>query len=104
MAEAEEIMTDLNVVAILTAKPGSEAIVREALEALVEPTKAEAGNRGYELYSSAADPTVFVTMERWASQDDLDAHMMTPHIATALAAASDHLAAAPAIHPLVPIS
>ncbi|MEP6843431.1 MAG: putative quinol monooxygenase [Pseudolysinimonas sp.] len=97
-------MSDLHVVAVLTAKAGSEAVVREALEALVEPTRAEAGNRGYALYSSAADPTVFVTIEEWASQADLDAHLGTPHIATALQAAGDHLAAAPAIHPLIPIS
>ena len=97
-------MSDVNVVAVLTAKPGSESIVRDALEALVEPTKAEDGNRGYALYVSAVDPTVFITMERWASHDDLNAHMGTAHIAAALQTATDHLAAAPAIHPLVPIS
>jgi quinol monooxygenase YgiN len=102
-ARTEETVSDLHVVAVLTAKPGSEATVREALEALVEPTRAESGNRGYTLFSSAADPTVFVTIENWASQADLDAHLVTPHIAIALQAASDHLATAPAIHPLVPI-
>lgn len=97
-------MSDLNVVAVLTAKPGSESIVREALEGLVEPTRAEAGNRGYTLYVSAVDPTVFVTVELWASQADLDAHMTTPHIGAALQIATEHLAAAPAIHPLDPVS
>jgi quinol monooxygenase YgiN len=38
------------------------------------------------------------------SQDDLNAHMTTPHIAEALTIAGEHLAAAPAIHPLVPVS
>jgi quinol monooxygenase YgiN len=39
-------------------------------------------------------------VETWRSQDDLDAHLQTPHVQQALGAASDHLAAAPAIHPL----
>jgi quinol monooxygenase YgiN len=58
----------------------------------------------YALYNSAADPTVFITVEKWASQADLDGHMASPHIAAALTTASEHLAVAPAIHPLVPVS
>jgi quinol monooxygenase YgiN len=57
-------MPELNVVAILTAKPGSEEIVKGALEALVAPTSAEPGNLAYALYSSAVDPTVFITIEK----------------------------------------
>lgn len=97
-------MSDLNVVALLTAKPGSEEIIRGALTALAVSTRAESGCVSYELYNSAADPTVFVTIEKWESQADLDGHMASPHIAEALAIAGDHLAEAPAIHPLVPVS
>ncbi|MDP9027837.1 MAG: antibiotic biosynthesis monooxygenase [Actinomycetota bacterium] len=97
-------MSELNVVAVLTAKPGSEQVVQDALEGLVAPTQAEPGNVAYALYRSAADPAVFITIEKWASQADLDAHMQTPHIGQALTIASDHLAAAPAIHPLVPVA
>lgn len=93
-------MSDLNVVALLKAKPGSEQIVQDALATLVEPTLAEDGCLAYELHVSAADPATFVTIERWRSQDDLDAHMKTPHIASAFAIAGEHLAAAPEIHPL----
>ncbi len=98
------IVSDLNVVALLTAKPGSEEIVRGALSALAVSTRTESGCVSYELYASAADPTVFVTIEKWASQRDLDGHMASPHIAEALSIAGDHLAAAQAIHPLVPVS
>lgn len=104
MAGTEETVSELNVVALLTAKPGSEDIVRGALETLAVATRTESGCVAYTLYNSAADPTVFVTIEKWESQADLDAHMTTPHIAEALTIASDHLAAAPAIHPLVPVS
>jgi quinol monooxygenase YgiN len=96
-------VSELNVVAVLTAKPGSESIVAQALTDLVAPTRAEAGCISYDLYASAADPTVFITVEKWQSQADLDQHMQTAHIATALATAGDHFGAAPAIHPLAAI-
>lgn len=96
-------MTDLPVVALITAKPGSEDVVRAALEDLARATREEAGCRTYELYESAAAPGTFVTVEAWGAQSDLDAHMASPHIATALATTSDHLAAPPAIHPLLAV-
>jgi len=77
-------MPDLNVVAVLKAKAGSEAILQKALTSLVKPTRAEEGCISYELFQSAADATTFITVERWQSQSDLDAHMKTPHIGQAL--------------------
>ncbi len=97
-------MSDLNVVAVLKAKAGSEAILQEALTSLVKPTRAEEGCISYELFQSTADATTFITVERWQSQSDLDAHMKTPHIAQALQAAADAIDGAPAIHPLAPVS
>jgi quinol monooxygenase YgiN len=97
-------MPDLNVVAVLTAKPGSEDVLERALSSLVEPTLAEPGCLSYELFHSAVDASTYVTIERWSSQADLDAHMQTPHIQAALSAAGDAFAAPPAIHPLVPVS
>jgi quinol monooxygenase YgiN len=94
----------LQVVATITAKPGSESMVREALTELVTGTRGESGCLSYELFQSAADPTVFVTLESWQGQDDLDAHLQTPHVQQAFAAAGEHLAGAPAIHPLKPVS
>jgi quinol monooxygenase YgiN len=96
-------VSDLKVVAVITAKAGSESIVRSALEALVPPTRAEAGCVSYELYVSAADPSAFVTVETWNSQADLDGHMQSAHIAKAIEVAGPHFAGAPAIHPLEPI-
>jgi quinol monooxygenase YgiN len=96
-------MPDLNVVAVIIAKPGSEDVVRDALESLVEPTRAEAGCLSYVLFESHSAPGTFITEEVWTSEDDLAGHMDTPHLQAALAAAGEHLAVAPAIHPLVPI-
>jgi quinol monooxygenase YgiN len=97
-------MSAVPVVAVLIAKPGSEAVVRAALEALVAPTRDEAGCQSYELYESAVAPGTFVTIESWGATSDLEEHMATPHVAAALAAAGEHLAAAPAIHPLRPVT
>jgi quinol monooxygenase YgiN len=93
-------MSNLRVVAMMKAKPGSEHELLAALTGLVEPTRAEDGNLGYDLFTSNVDPTTFVTIEEWRSQDDLDAHMKTPHITEALASAGSAFAAPPEIHPL----
>ncbi len=95
-------MSDLPVVAVIVATPGSEDSVRAALRDLVAPTLAESGCRSYTLHESVAQPGTFITLESWGSPGDLDAHMASPHIAAALAATEGHLAVAPAIHPLAP--
>jgi quinol monooxygenase YgiN len=92
----------LNTVALITAKPGSEDVVREALTTLLGHTREEEGCLRYDLFESAAAPGTFVTVEEWTGQEALDGHMASPHIATALAATGDVLAAPPAIHPLTP--
>jgi len=88
----------------MVAKAGSEQAVGQALRDLVEPTRAEPGCTSYELFSSAADPATFITVETWTSQADLDAHLQSPHVAEALRVSGDHLAQAPGIHPLRPVS
>lgn len=93
-------MTDLQVVAIITAKTGSERLVADALRALVEPARSEQGCIAFDLFTSAADPATFVAIETWRSRDDLDAHLQSPRVQQAFATAGDHLAQAPAIHPL----
>lgn len=91
------------VVAVITAKPGSEDVVREAMTGLVAPTRAEEGCLVYDLSESLAAPGTFVTVEEWVGQSDLDAHMETAHIRSALAVLGSELATAPAIHPLAPL-
>lgn len=93
-------MSDLDVVALLKAKPGSEIPLGAALAALVEPTRQEAGCVSYELFESQVDASTFVTVEKWRSQADLDTHMQSAHVQHALAVATEHLAQPPAIHPL----
>lgn len=90
----------IHVVAVITAKPGSEDKVREAMQGLVEPTRAEKGNISYVLNESIAESGTFITVEEWSDPSDLDQHMETDHIKSALAVLGSELAAPPAIHPL----
>lgn len=93
----------LPVVAVITAKPGSEGVVRDALEKLVGPTRAEQGCLSYDLYVSTEDPATFITVESWRGPADVEQHMASDHIAATFAAAGDALANPPAIHSLEPI-
>ena len=96
-------MTELNVVATIPVKPEAVDQVRAALQTLVAETRAEEGCISYDLYESAAAPGTFVTLERWADGAALDAHMGTPHVATAFAAASEALSGEVQIHSLTPV-
>lgn len=97
-------MADLRVVALIPAKPGSEEVVREALTTLAAATQNHDGCLHYELFESAAAPGTFITVETWRGQEDLDAHLQTEDIATALGAAEGHLAGDVAVHPLKPVA
>ncbi|MDJ0393528.1 putative quinol monooxygenase [Rhodococcus sp. G-MC3] len=94
------MLSDLKVVATITAKPESVDAVRAGLAALAAETLHEDGNVSYELFESGSEPGTFVTIEVWRSEDDLAAHMQSPHLQKALGEFGEHLAAPPAIHPL----
>ena len=87
----------LYVIATLTARPDTIDATRDALASLVEPTRAEAGCLGYTLTQSVDDPAVFRTVEQWETQQAAEAHMATPHVGAALAAAGSLLGAPPDI-------
>lgn len=74
----------LTVVATMRAKPGREQEVRELLESLIAPTRAEDDNVTYALHQGAQDQAVFVFYENWTSQAALDAHLGAPHLQAAL--------------------
>jgi quinol monooxygenase YgiN len=75
----------LTVVAYMRAASGKGDELREALEALVEPTSREKGYINYDLHQSVSDPDMFFFYENWESEADLDAHLAAPHL-TAFAA------------------
>lgn len=71
----------IDVVAHIHAAPGHEAVVREALESFVEPTRAEDGCLRYDLFQDITDPLKFTFIEEWTSEAALDKHSKSAHIA-----------------------
>ncbi|WP_343733366.1 putative quinol monooxygenase [Duganella sp.] len=72
-------MKDLIVVATITAKQGNEALVREALEKIVPPSRAEAGCIRYDLHIDLGNHASFIMLEAWRDEAALAAHEATPH-------------------------
>lgn len=72
-------MKDLIVVATITAKEGNEVVVREALEKIVPPSRAEAGCIRYDLHIDLGNHGSFVMLEAWRDDAALAAHEATPH-------------------------
>ncbi|SEN37353.1 Quinol monooxygenase YgiN [Duganella sp. CF517] len=72
-------MSELIIVATITAHSGSELLVRSALDQIVPPSRAETGCIRYDLHQDLGDPATFVMLEAW---DDAEAHALhetTPH-------------------------
>ena len=70
----------LTVIAYMRAAPGKREDLRQALEALIEPTSKEKGYIDYDLHQSLEDPDMFLFYENWESGADLDAHLPEPHL------------------------
>jgi quinol monooxygenase YgiN len=82
----------LVILAIITANPGQEDLVRQSLNSLVAPTRAEDGCIQYDLHQDNDTPGAFMFYEIWASRDLWQAHLKTPHIAAHKAATAGALA------------
>ncbi|MDP9394176.1 MAG: antibiotic biosynthesis monooxygenase [Actinomycetota bacterium] len=70
----------LTVIVYMRAAAGKRDELRQALEALVEPTSREKGYINYDLHQSIEDPDRFLLYENWESEADLDAHLAAPHL------------------------
>ena len=71
-------MTEVRVVARAVARGGSENQLRELLQGMLAPTRAELGCKLYELYESDSKGR-FYFCEIWESQTALDRHAASPH-------------------------
>lgn len=63
--------------ALLTARPGEEARVLEAMRAMVPVSRAEDGCETYEAHQSTEDPRRFLFYERWRDEGAWRAHSET---------------------------
>jgi quinol monooxygenase YgiN len=77
----------VTVTARITARPGSQDALREAMRPLIAATRAEPGCLRYDLLVAGDDPCAFLMLEAWASAQALATHQQSPHIAAFRAAA-----------------
>jgi quinol monooxygenase YgiN len=85
------------ILARITVKPEAAAAAATILAELAAQTRKEAGCVQYAVYHQEQSPHIFQTVEHWQSKADADAHMTTPHVGAAFAAAGPLLAGAPEI-------
>lgn len=78
-------MAEVVVVGSFKAQPGKEEEALEAFRNLVQPTHEESGCTLYALHRGVDDPARLAFVERWASREELDAHLESPHVADVLA-------------------
>ena len=86
-----------HILARITVKPEAADTVRGVLGELMAKSREEVGCISYEVYQQVDAPHVFQTVEAWLSAADADAHMKTPHLGAAIAAAGPLFAAPPEI-------
>jgi quinol monooxygenase YgiN len=76
----KEAPMSIHVIAVFTVKKGTEDAAAAALAKLIGPTVEEEGSLDYAVHQDQDDPTVFATVEHWASREAFDGHTATPHL------------------------
>ena len=100
----------INVVAVITAKPGQRDKVLKAVAENLPKVLAEKGcieyapsiDAGSGTGKGAFGPDTFVMIEKWETMDDLKAHAAAPHMAE-YAAKTKELLESRLIHVLEPV-
>ena len=67
------------VLARWVAKPGEEAAVAAAIDALIEPSRAEPANLVYQAHRDPENPRVFLLYEQYTDKDGYRAHGESEH-------------------------
>ena len=73
-------MTILTVIAHITAKDDSIALVKAELEKLIPATRSEEGCIRYDLFQDNEKPTHFMFHESWATRELWQTHMENQHL------------------------
>ena len=74
----------VRVVARVIARPDKVEELKAVLGRLITPTRAESGCIRYDLCQNYNDPTDFTFIEEWESAEQLDAHLASQHLKTAV--------------------
>jgi quinol monooxygenase YgiN len=81
--------------ATVRTRPETADSVAEALQQLAGETRTEPGCLAYAVHRSVDDPTLFVTVEEWRSQEDIQRHFEMPYVKELVAQAPALLVAEP---------
>lgn len=79
----------IKIVAVLTARPGKADALRDLLNTMLAPSRAEPGNLRYDLWVDQAEPGRFVLDELYADADAVAAHRASDHFQTYLTSIGD---------------
>lgn len=88
----------IHVVAVFSVKEGTEATAALALARLIGPTREEEGSLDYAVHRDLDDPSVFATVEHWASRDAFEEHVASPHLVECVEVMRDLLVDEPVLH------
>lgn len=80
-------------IATVRVEPAAVDRARETLGALAEASREDDGCRAYSFNQDVEEPTTFRSVEVWDGQAQVDAHMGTPHVASAIETLTPHLTA-----------
>jgi quinol monooxygenase YgiN len=70
----------VDLVILITTRPGLGSRQVEAFERLAPLVRAEPGCIRYDMHRAAGDDDRFILFEQWESQEALDAHDVAPHM------------------------
>lgn len=85
-------MTQLTIVAHITAHPGKEELVKNELIKLIPITRAEDGCIQYDLHQDNDNPAHFTFYENWETRELWQSHMNNTHLAEYKAATEGSVA------------
>jgi quinol monooxygenase YgiN len=96
-------MQEVRVIARAVAQQGKGDELKALLRGLIQPTRAEAGCKYYELFESNLAGT-FLFNELWESQEHLDAHAASNHFTEIFGKATTLLAKPLEVHLLTSVA
>ncbi|WP_078393465.1 putative quinol monooxygenase [Shouchella patagoniensis] len=75
----------------MSVKPESKEEFLQEIEAVIEASRAEAGNTSYDLFQDPKETTNFVMVENWKDMEAVQAHNTSSHFQKFIAAAKEML-------------
>jgi quinol monooxygenase YgiN len=90
-------MTEVTTITIIRTKPGSPAAVEQVLGNLSDVARTAAGYPRYTSQRGLEDSDMFITIERWDSEETVSSHLAYPALGDVLESVKHLLAAPPRV-------